>query len=98
MFQFLTNFSLMLMAKLEEARGLLLTVMGAADFSLVLCSTTVQTFGNPFAIGGGTLMHMFQLPSKILSIVRIGWRIQSNPRFFSAGVPLRKCLRRYLSM
>ena len=92
-FHSLTIFCYLLALHLVRARPSTITVGRVARSTFAVRMTVVEKIRDPFAIGGGGLLHVFQFTTMDLTRIRVGWR-----RLLAAWVSLGICLRRYLSI
>ena len=90
----LTIFIFLRALQLEHPHSWPITVMRLAGSTVIVRRTTVEKVWGPYTPGRGGTRHVLQLPTTALP------RFISDlpPGDFSAGVALRRCLRRYLSM
>ena len=70
-FYLLTIFGFLLALQLEEASGSPIRVRGIPRSTFFVRRTTVEKIRDPFAFGGGGLLHVFQLTTTALTRVRV---------------------------
>ena len=86
MFDVLIIFGFLLVLKLEEAGASPITVMGVARSRFAVPRTTVEKIKDPFAVGGGGLLHVFKLTTTALTRVKVGLKGPPSKFLLTTGL------------